>query len=84
LFDRLAAVTSEQQHVFEKSPSEYGIGWPLIDDELSIEGLLDIRHEPSKKSWACRGAPSDSFPPAALSDVRVFRFEITGDTPADF
>ncbi|MDH4153145.1 MAG: DUF2442 domain-containing protein [Nitrospira sp.] len=52
LSDRLAGSTPEQQHVFEVSPSGYGIRWPLIDEDLSIDGLLGIRHEPSKKACA--------------------------------
>ena len=52
LSDRLAASTPEQQHGFEVSPSGYGIRWPLIDEDLSIDGLLGIRHEPSKKACA--------------------------------
>ena len=30
------------------SPSGYGIHWPLIDEDLSIDGLLGIKHTPSK------------------------------------
>ena len=52
LSDRFAGSTPEQQHVFEVSPSGYGIRWPLIDEDLSIDGLLGIRHEPSKKACA--------------------------------
>ncbi len=52
LSDRLAASTPEQQHVCEVSPSGYGIRWPLIDEDLSIDGLMGIRHEPSKKACA--------------------------------
>jgi len=52
LSDRLAASTPEQQQVFEVSPSGYGIHWPLIDEDLSIDGLLGVRHEPSKKACA--------------------------------
>ena len=34
---------------YEISPSGYGIHWPLIDEDLSIDGLLGISHRPSKK-----------------------------------
>ena len=34
---------------FEISPSGYGIHWPLLDEDLSIDGLLGIMHTPSKK-----------------------------------
>lgn len=34
---------------FEVSPSGYGIHWPLLDEDLSVDGLLGISHEiPSK------------------------------------
>ena len=34
---------------FEISPSGYGIYWPLLDEDISIDGLLGIVHTPSKK-----------------------------------
>ena len=33
---------------FEVSPSGYGIYWPLIDEDISIDGLLDITHQPEQ------------------------------------
>ena len=36
-------------HTFEISPSGYGIHWPLLDEDVSIDGLLGIVHVPSKK-----------------------------------
>ncbi|MBF0274986.1 MAG: DUF2442 domain-containing protein [Nitrospinae bacterium] len=36
----------EEQVHFEISPSGYGIHWPLIDEDLSIDGLLGIMHTP--------------------------------------
>jgi len=32
---------------YEISPSGYGIHWPLLDEDLSIDGLLGIHHSPS-------------------------------------
>jgi len=43
----LENATEEQQQEFEVSPSGYGIHWPLIDEDISIDGLLGIEHEPS-------------------------------------
>lgn len=43
---RLAGATSEEQQEFEISPSGYGIHWPLIDEDISIDGLLGIVHKP--------------------------------------
>ena len=31
---------------FELSPSGYGIYWPLLDEDISIDGLLGIKHSP--------------------------------------
>jgi hypothetical protein len=37
---RLASATDEQRRQAELSPGGYGIHWPLIDEDLSIGGLL--------------------------------------------
>jgi hypothetical protein len=37
------------RNTFEVSPSGYGIHWPLLDEDLSIDGLLGIVHAPSQK-----------------------------------
>ena len=31
---------------FEISPSGYGIHWPILDEDISIDGLLGITHKP--------------------------------------
>lgn len=31
---------------YEVSPAGYGIHWPLIDEDISIDGLLGITHSP--------------------------------------
>jgi len=48
----LAAAKEDEQKEFEVSPSGYGIHWPLIDEDISIVGLLGIVHKPgtSRKS----------------------------------
>lgn len=33
-----------EKMTFEISPSGYGIHWPLLDEDLSIDGLLGIIH----------------------------------------
>ncbi len=40
---RLAAASSEQRQAFQISPSGYGIYWPLVDEDLSIDGLLQLK-----------------------------------------
>ena len=47
---RLSEASMEQRNNFEISPSGYGIHWPLIDEDLSIDGLLGIIHSPPKAS----------------------------------
>ena len=46
---RLAEAKAQEQQTFEISPSGYGIHWPLLDEDLSIDGLLGVVHTPSKK-----------------------------------
>ena len=41
---RLAAATQEQRARVEVSPSGYGLHWPDIDEDLSIDGLLGVKH----------------------------------------
>ncbi|MCA9743444.1 MAG: DUF2442 domain-containing protein [Deferribacteres bacterium] len=39
--ERLAAASDVEQQHYQVS---YGIHWPLIDEDLSIDGLLGIKH----------------------------------------
>ena len=42
---RLAEASEAALQNFTVSPSGYGIHWPDCDEDLSIDGLLGIRHE---------------------------------------
>ncbi len=42
----LQEASVEARNMYEISPSGYGIHWPLIDEDLSIDGLLGIVHTP--------------------------------------
>jgi hypothetical protein len=44
---RLFQAAQTERERYEVSPSGYGIHWPLIDEDLSIDGLLGITHAPS-------------------------------------
>ena len=44
---RLFQAAQAERERYEISPSGYGIHWPLIDEDLSIDGLLGITHAPS-------------------------------------
>ena len=41
---RLAKATQKQRENFEVSPAGYGIHWPDVDEDLSIDGLIGSKH----------------------------------------
>ena len=49
---RLKNASILERQKYEISPSGYGIHWPLIDEDLSIDGLLGIKHAPIAKKEA--------------------------------
>ncbi|HEY3136005.1 MAG TPA: DUF2442 domain-containing protein [Blastocatellia bacterium] len=49
---RLANASAVERERFEISPSGYGIHWPLIDEDLSVDGLLGIVHSPRETKEA--------------------------------
>jgi len=44
--DLLETASEKERNTFQVSPSGYGIHWPLIDEDISIDGLLGIEHHP--------------------------------------
>ena len=44
----LLDASDQERNLFEISPSGYGIHWPLLDEDLSIDGLLGIVHSPKQ------------------------------------
>ena len=52
--DRLARADQEQRGNFEVSPSGYGIHWPEIDEDVSIDGIIGtktaVREKTPRKS----------------------------------
>ena len=48
--DRLLKASDLERKSYNISPSGYGIHWPIIDEDLSIDGLLGIKHSPTKKN----------------------------------
>ena len=44
---KLLNASEEQRNNYEISPSGYGIHWPMIDEDLSIDGLLGVKHSVS-------------------------------------
>lgn len=43
--ERLANATEQQRNILEICPTGYGIHWPLIDEDISIDGLLGFKHK---------------------------------------
>jgi len=46
---KLLTASEIERQKYEISPSGYGLHWPLLDEDLSIDGLLGIKHTPSQK-----------------------------------
>mgnify|MGYP006292033649 CR=1 FL=1 len=42
--DRLANASQAQRENMEISPGGYGLHWPDLDEDLSIDGLLGVTH----------------------------------------
>ncbi|MBI3814028.1 MAG: DUF2442 domain-containing protein [Nitrospinae bacterium] len=49
---RLLCANPDDRQTYEVSPSGYGIHWPSIDEDISIDGLLGIIHCRKAKSKA--------------------------------
>jgi hypothetical protein len=45
----LEKASKEERNNFEISPSGYGIHWPFLDEDISIDGILGIVHAPQWK-----------------------------------
>jgi hypothetical protein len=45
----LERASENERNAYEISPSGYGIHWPLIDEDISIDGLLGIVHAREEK-----------------------------------
>ena len=44
----LENASEEERNNFEFSPSGYGIHWPLLDEDISINGLPGTVHAPER------------------------------------
>jgi hypothetical protein len=52
----LLHASAEERMKYEVSPSGYGIHWPLIDEDLSVDALLGVKHcPPESKLHSQRG-----------------------------
>ena len=54
---RLLRASAEERMKYEISPSGYGIHWPSIDEDLSVDALLGVKHNQSESQLGSqRGA----------------------------
>jgi len=44
----LHQASEAEREIFEVSPSGYGIHWPLLDEDISIDALLGIVSAPAR------------------------------------
>ena len=52
----LAAASMTERNRFEVSPAGYGIHWPLLDEDLSIDALIGVQHELPSVFWIKKAA----------------------------
>lgn len=43
---RLLKASEKEREAYEISPTGYGIHWPMIDEDLSVDSLMGISHKP--------------------------------------
>jgi hypothetical protein len=58
--DKLSKASQARRETYEISPSGYGIHWPFLEEDISIDGLLKIRHEPSRNRRSSNPVSSSS------------------------
>ena len=52
LSDRLNQASLEDLKNFKISPSGYGISWPMIDEDISVDGLIGLKRNPTYRRRA--------------------------------
>ena len=56
--ERLVQARDFEREQYEVSPSGYGIHWPLVDEDLTVDGLLRLaRSEPRETRAYTRARP---------------------------
>jgi hypothetical protein len=46
----LARASELERMTYDISPSGYGIHWPLLDEDISVDSLLGIVHRPERQA----------------------------------
>ena len=59
---RLASASEAQRNFFRVSPSGFGIHWPELDEDLSVDGLIRA----ADGSTTC--SPASTSPASVLND----------------
>ncbi len=57
---RLARATQSQRERIEVSPSGYGLHWPDVDEDLSVDGLIGVEHSSPLAAATRRRTTSES------------------------
>lgn len=77
---RLESATDIERFVYRISPSGYGIHWPLIDEDLSIDRILRILQNNSSRNISnhfCASVVADVFNiPTTPGPVKVSAVEV--------
>jgi hypothetical protein len=61
---RLARASQQQLEAMEVSPSGYGLHWPDLDEDLSVDGLIGIVHQPPSRDHASDTATDGTHSPS--------------------
>lgn len=51
---KLLNASRAEKENYEISPAGYGIHWPAIDEDLSVDALLGIKHKSSIETFSSR------------------------------
>ena len=51
---RLAHARTTELRQYELSPSGYGIHWPLLDEDLTVDGLIRVAESDTGEPESCR------------------------------
>ena len=57
--ERFAKATPEERAHFDVSASGYGIHWPDLDEDLSVDGLIGVKHDTPLDENASDKPPKD-------------------------
>ena len=68
--DRLARSRDFERQRYEISPSGYGLHWPLVDEDLSVDGLLTVA---KRERSACDAKSSDRHELAVAKKQAAYR-----------